>query len=69
MFALPAPVSVLLGKLGRKVYVEVDYLVDMGKWTISDVDLIRRELGRRFEEPGLNYWLNVELHTDPDWDE
>ncbi|MEI7453349.1 MAG: cation transporter [Actinomycetes bacterium] len=69
MFSLPDPVSVLIGKLGRKVYVEVDYLVDAGVWTISDVDRIRRELGRRLEEPGLNYWLNVELHTDPNWDE
>lgn len=69
MFSLPAPVSVLIGKLGRKVYVEVDYLVDAGVWTISDVDRIRRELGRRLEEPGLNYWLNVELHTDPNWDD
>ncbi|CAB4913630.1 MAG: hypothetical protein F2806_09055 [Actinobacteria bacterium] len=69
LFVLPEPVSVLIGKLGRKVYVEVDYLVEAGKWTISDVDRIRRELGRRLEEPGLNYWLNVELHTDPDWDE
>jgi predicted Co/Zn/Cd cation transporter (cation efflux family) len=69
LFALPVPVSVLIGKLGRKVYVEVDYLVEVGRWTISDVDKIRRELGRRLEEPGLNYWLNVELHTDPDWDD
>ena len=69
LFALPEPVSVLIGKLGRKVYVEVDYLVEVDKWTISDVDRIRRELGRRLEEPGLNYWLNVELHTDPNWDE
>jgi len=69
MFSLPAPVSVLIGKLGRKVYVEVDYLVAAGQWTISDVDRIRRELGRRLAEPGLNYWLNVELHTDPDWDD
>jgi len=68
MFALPVPASVLIGKLGRKVYVEVDYLVEVDKWTISDVDRIRRELGRRLEEPGLNYWLNVELHTDPNWD-
>ena len=51
------------------MYVEVDYLVDAGVWTISDVDRIRRELGRRLEEPGLNYWLNVELHTDPNWDD
>ncbi|MSW67010.1 MAG: cation efflux family transporter [Actinobacteria bacterium] len=68
-FGLPEPVSVLVSKLGRKVYVEVDYLVQVGQWTISDVDQIRRGLGALLAEPGLNYWLNVELHTDPDWDE
>ncbi len=67
-FALPTPASVLIGKLGRKVYVEVDYLVPEGVWSISDVDQIRRALGSKLAEPGLNYWLNVELHTDPDWD-
>lgn len=65
---LPVPESVLCGKLGRKIYVEVDYLVPPGIWTISDVDLIRRDLADRLEYPGLNFWLNVELHTDPGWD-
>lgn len=68
-FGLPDPVSMLIGKLGRKVYVEVDYLVPEGQWSISDVDQIRKALGTKLAEPGLNYWLNVELHTDPNWDE
>ena len=32
-------------------------------------DQIRKALGTKLAEPGLNYWLNVELHTDPNWDE
>ena len=68
-FGLPDPASTLIGKLGRKVYVEIDYLVPAGQWSISDVDQIRRALGAKLAEPGLTYWLNVELHTDPDWDE
>ena len=68
-FGLPNPVSTLIGKLGRKVYVEVDYLVPVGQWSISEVDQIRKALGTKLAEPGLTYWLNVELHTDPDWDE
>ncbi|MFA7324437.1 MAG: cation diffusion facilitator family transporter [Candidatus Nanopelagicales bacterium] len=65
---LPEPDSVLIGKLGRKLYVEVDYVVDRGRWTISDVDEIRKELAARLQYPGLTFWLNVELHTDPSWD-
>jgi len=65
---LPQPQSVLIGKLGRKVYVEVDYLVAADRWTLADGDRIRRELLSRLQAPGLSFWLNVELHTDPDWD-
>lgn len=65
---LPDP-SIRIGKLGRKLYVEVDYLVgpDDG-WTISDADRMHRRLGQRLAEPGRLLWINVELHTDPDWD-
>ncbi len=65
---LPAPQSVLIGKLGRKVYVEVDFLVEPDRWNLADGDHIRRELSGRLQSPGLSFWLNVELHTDPDWD-
>lgn len=67
-YGLPGP-STRIGKLGRKLYVEVDYLVeDDGGWTISDADHVRRILLARLREPGRLLWLNVELHTDPDWD-
>ena len=63
---LPEP-TVRMGKLGRKIYVELDYLVD-GQWRIGDADDVRRELMTRLEQPGRLMWINVELHTDPHWD-
>jgi predicted Co/Zn/Cd cation transporter (cation efflux family) len=67
-YGLPVPMT-RIGKLGRKVYVEIDYLVDQDEgWSISDADRVRRILLERLREPGRMLWLNVELHTDPDWD-
>lgn len=65
---LPQP-SIRLGKLGRKLYVEVDYLVaESDGWTIADADRLHRVLADRLREPGRLLWIHVELHTDPDWD-
>ena len=65
---LPEP-QVRIGKLGRKVYVEIDVLVaDDGRWGVSDADRMRRRLMAELARPGQVLWLNVELHTDPDWD-
>jgi predicted Co/Zn/Cd cation transporter (cation efflux family) len=57
-----------MGKLGRKVYLEIDYLVGPGA-EIGTADLVRRDLIERLNEPGRLLWINVELHTDPQWDE
>lgn len=67
-YGLPDPTT-RIGKLGRKVYLEIDYLVeeDAG-WSISDADKVRRILLERLREPGRLLWLNVELHTDPEWE-
>ncbi|MBI1350282.1 MAG: cation efflux family transporter [Actinomycetales bacterium] len=65
---LPEP-SMRVGKLGRKVYVELDFLVqDDDGWTVGDADRFRRELADELRRPGQVLWLNVELHSDPDWD-
>lgn len=63
---LPQP-TVRMGKLGRKLYVELDYLVE-GQWDVGEADRVRRELMNRLEEPGRLLWINVELHSDPLWD-
>lgn len=65
---LPEP-QCRIGKLGRKVYVELDFVVAPdGGWTVSDADVIRRRLVERLQRPGRLLWLNVELHTDQQWD-
>lgn len=65
---LPEPTT-RIGKLGRKVYIELDYLVDpeQGR-TVDDADRVRRRLMELLSRPGQLLWINVELHTDPAWD-
>lgn len=67
-FGLPEPTT-RIGKLGRKVYLELDFLVaeDEG-WALDDADRVRRQLIEALREPGRLLWVNVELHTDPGWD-
>jgi predicted Co/Zn/Cd cation transporter (cation efflux family) len=67
-FGLPQPI-VRVGKLGRKVYLELDFLVggDEG-WTVDHADQLRRRLLTELASPGRLLWINVELHTDPAWD-
>lgn len=65
---LPEP-TIRLGKLGRKTYVELDFLVGAEEdWDVGDADRLRRELIDILAEPGRLLWINVELHTDPAWD-
>lgn len=65
---LPQP-TMRVGKLGRKVYLELDFLVDEDAgWTVDDADQVRRRLLTELAEPGRLLWINVELHTDPAWD-
>lgn len=63
---LPDP-TLRMGKLGRKLYLELDYLVHE-EWSIGEADEVRRELLARLAEPGRLLWINVELHSDPNWD-
>lgn len=65
---LPEPTT-RIAKLGRKVYVELDFLVGADEgWSIADADRIRRRLVADLQRPGRVLWVNVELHVDPDWD-
>jgi predicted Co/Zn/Cd cation transporter (cation efflux family) len=61
---LPEPL-VRIQKLGAKVYVEVDYLVEAGRWDTADADRVRHALYRQLGELPYLFWLNVELTTDP----
>lgn len=65
---LPEP-AVRIGKLGRKIYVELDWTLPIdAAVTVDDADRYRRRLINELSQPGQSLWLNVELHTDPDWD-
>lgn len=52
-------------KLGRRLYVEVDYLVEPGEWDVSDEDRVRRAVTSRLSPLDLEVWAAVELTTDP----
>ena len=65
-FGLPEPTT-RIGKLGRKVYLELDFLVgdDQG-WVLDDADRVRRELIETLARPGQLLWGGTrKLHTDP----
>jgi predicted Co/Zn/Cd cation transporter (cation efflux family) len=53
-------------KIGRKLYVEVDFLVTGSDWRLADEDQIRRALKRRLDVLPYDIWLNVELSGDED---
>lgn len=64
-FGLGEPI-VRATKLGRRLYVEVDYLVGAGEWDVSEEDKVRRSLIAGLDPLGYDVWANVELTTDPD---
>jgi predicted Co/Zn/Cd cation transporter (cation efflux family) len=52
-------------KLGQRLYVEVDFIVEPGKYDISDEDRVRRSMIAGLTPLGFDLWANVELTTDP----
>lgn len=62
-FGLGEPV-VRLSKVGRKLYVEVDFMVEAGQWDIADEDRVRRAMLTELEPLGYDLWAAVELTTD-----
>ena len=62
---LPEP-TVRMTKVGSKLYVEVDVLVDPSV-TVGEEDEVRRALRDRLERLPFEIWLNVELSADPTW--
>ena len=62
-FGLDEPI-VRLHKLGRKLYVEVDFVVEPGEWDVSEEDAVRRAVIEALAPLGLDVWAYVELTTD-----
>jgi predicted Co/Zn/Cd cation transporter (cation efflux family) len=62
-FGLDEPI-LRLHKLGRKLYVEVDFVVEPGEWDVSEEDAVRRAVADGLAPLGLDVWAYVELTTD-----
>ena len=53
-------------KLGSRLYVEVDFVVQEGAWDVTGEDRVRRALIGHLEPLGYDLWANVELTSDPE---
>lgn len=60
---LPEPL-VRMNKVGRKLYVDVVYLVDPGCWTVDQQDAVWRDATAALVGRAHDAWLSVELTTD-----
>lgn len=63
-FGLPEPIT-RASKVGRKLYVEVDFVVEDGAWDVAGEDRVRRAVDERLRALPYDVWLTVELTTDP----
>ena len=63
-FGLQQPI-VRTGKVGRKLYVEVDFVVAGADWDVSDEDAVRRAIVAALQPLGFDVWAYVALTADP----
>lgn len=54
----------LMTKVGRKLYLEVDVVVDPS-FTVAEVDRIRHDILGRLADLPVEVWLNAEFTADP----
>jgi len=62
-FDLPDPL-VRATKLGRRLYVEVDFVVEATRWDVDAEDRVRHAVTDALEVLPFDVWANVELTTD-----
>lgn len=62
---LPEPI-LRASKVGRKLYVEVDFVVAEGEWDVAGEDRVRRAVDQRLRALPYDVWLTVELTADAD---
>ncbi len=55
-------------KVGRKFYVELDFVVDPD-FCVRDSDRVRHELSARLDALPHDLWLTVEFTADASWGE
>ncbi len=65
-FSLDEP-RLRMTKLGRKLYVDVTFLVDSSEWDLVGEDRVRRSLRSRIDHMPYDLWMTVELSSDPEW--
>jgi predicted Co/Zn/Cd cation transporter (cation efflux family) len=63
-FGLEEPL-IRSGKVGRKLYVEVDFVVAGSEWSVGEEDAVRRAVVAALEPLGLDVWAYVALTADP----
>ncbi|WP_311259810.1 cation transporter [Microbacterium sp. WCS2018Hpa-9] len=63
-FALGEPI-VRSSKVGRKLYVEVDFVVMASQWDVSEEDDVRHAIIDGLAPLGLEVWASISLTTDP----
>lgn len=64
-FDLPEP-AVRATKLGRRLYVEVDFVIEPHRWEVDDEDHVRRSFRALLVDQPYDVWATVELTTDLD---
>lgn len=64
-YSLPQA-TIRSGKVGRKLYVEVDFVVSGSEWDVNEEDEVRRSIIAALEPLGLDVWAYVALTADPD---
>ena len=63
-FELGEP-TIRSSKVGRKLYVEVDFVVAASQWDVSEEDDVRHAVIDGLAHVGLEVWATVALTTDP----
>lgn len=61
---LPRPI-VRASKLGRRLLVEVDFVVSEHAWSVDEEDVLRRAITDRLDALAYQTWATIELTTDP----
>lgn len=62
---LPEPI-VRSGKVGQKLYVEVEFVITDPGWSVAHEDAVRRGIVTRLRPLGFDVWASVSVTLDPE---
>ena len=54
-----------ISKVGQRLYVEVDFIVAPGEWSVDEEDAVQRAITTRLGTLDHRVWATVELTSDP----